>query len=380
MRGLLRAFTLEGLNLERLLRQAGEKEIRLIGLRRIGGRKVSGCVEERELPALTSLAESGGWRLTLGGPRGFLRATAWLRRHWLVCVLCLMALACAAYASTMMWRVELVDAGTYEADLRAFLAEEGIHPVCRKASVDVPALRDALEWRYPRIAWVECGWRGVTLRIRLVEGVQSDEPLAWDGSADVIAARDGVVASVVTMAGTACVKVGQVVRAGDVLIRGEERGEKGETHPVAARGTVLARVWDGTSVRMPIQSMETSYTGRTADTWQVMTPWFSLWPEEEASFAQEDTARTSLPLGGLFLPLRVVHTTHMEAEWTPSAFDLAQLQQEAGKAALLKLREKIGFREDLIDKWVDYSMIDTGEILATAIGERVIDIALREER
>ena len=73
-------------------------------------------------------------------------------------------------ASQVMWRVEIENAGIYAADLPEYLQALGITPPMRKSDVHPGQLRDLLEWRYPETAWVECGWRGMTLLIRVVDG------------------------------------------------------------------------------------------------------------------------------------------------------------------------------------------------------------------
>lgn len=377
MRGMLRAFTVEGLNLERLVQQAAEQGVELLGMRRTGPRRMTGCIQETSMPLMAALAQEGGWQLRPGGPRGWARWTALAKRRWLICALFAAAVVTAGLSSTIAWRVELVDAGAYEADMRVFLAEQGITPPMRKRSVDVPALRDALEWRYPRIAWIECGWRGGALRIRAVEGAQGEPPVHLAGSTDIIASRAGVVTNVVTLAGTAHVKAGQTVRKGDVLIRGEERGADGSVHPVSARGQVLARVWDGASVCVSGTGVETTYTGREAVSLQAVTPWFPLWEAEASPFASSDVTVTSLPLGGIFLPVWIRRVHRAEAEHTLVPLGAAEIRSQAASVAMRKMQEKVGFDQDFVDKWIDYSMIENGDTVATAIGERLIDIAVR---
>ena len=245
--------------------------------------------------------------------------------------------------------------------------------------MDVAALRDALEWRYPRIAWIECGWRGSSLQIRVVEGAQGDDPVNLVGCTDIVAARAGVVVSVVTLAGTPKVKVGQTVTAGETLILGEERGADGSVHPVAARGEVLARVWDGASVRISGTGIETTLTGREHTALQAVTPWFPLWQETTSPYTEAEIIQTSMPLGGMFLPISIRRITCAEAERQLVSIPQEELRAQAEAVAIRKLHEKLGFTEEFVDKWVDYSMIENGDIVAVAIAERVIDIARRGE-
>ena len=374
MKAVRRRFTAEGLNLERLIRQAGEVDIPLTALRR-RGRRIRGVAAEDDLPRLQQLADQGGWRLTVGGRVGAGRALDMLRRRAALAVLCLAAAAGLVAAAQLMWRVELLDAGVYEADIRQYLEGQGVRPVCWKSAVDPSALRDALEWRYPQVAWVETGWRGTTLQIHVVAGTPAGEAVSIDGSGDVVASRDGIIDRVMTVAGTPQVKPGDLVKAGQVLIAGEERASGGETRPVAARGTVMARVWDAASVRMSAMERYTVYTGRTQQVQTVSLPWFDLWKCHPSGYEQEDVSVRIMPLGGLFLPFNVCWEKRMEAHVTLQVRDTEQLKAEAAVAALRRLRQKTGVADDFVDKWVDYSMIE-GEILdAVAYGERIEDIA-----
>lgn len=371
------AFAVEGLNIERFVRYAGERGVRLRQLRRRAPRRLTALVAEAELPALQQLALEGGWQLTVGGRRGLGAALEWLRARWLLAAAAAMAAISLLAASRFMWRVEILDAGTYDADVRAALAEMGITAPMLRSQVDIGELRAALEWRYPRIAWFECGWRGTTLVVRAVEGVMPRRDGEPDGACDVVAARDGVVCSVVTKAGTPMVEAGDIVREGQVLIKGEERTADGAVRAVAARGSVIARVWEGASVRMPATETVTVYTGNTETVWTIRSPWFDLWTMEPCAYDQYDTAVTEMALGGFLIPLTLHVETRMEADCTTRMRDPDELEEDAYAAALHKLHEKVGWEESLIDIWGNCSMIDAENVLSVAIGELRVEIGVQ---
>ena len=378
MRGMLQTFTIEGLNMERLLTQAAAYDVQILGLRRTG-RRMTGCVRMDELPLLQTMAAEGGWRMMLGEPKGLASLVAFIRKRWLICVLMGVMLGMTGYATQLIWHIELLDAGAYEADIRTFLNEIDVHPFKMRQQIDLSALRNDLEWRYPRIAWIDCSWRGGTLCIRVVEGSNGNMPFDHHGNTDMVASRSGVVTSVVTLAGTPQVKVGQTVRKGEVLIRGEERIGDGNVRPVAARGTVLARVWDGAAVKVSGMGIETTYTGAEWTAYQAVTPWF-VWPEiADPPFSDADRTVSEWALGGYFLPIQVRRITWLEAERSMIPMNQEEIRAQAGEIALRKLHEKVGYDEDFVDKWVDYSMIENGDSIATAICERVVDIAVRSD-
>ncbi len=377
MKGLLRrAICVEGLNLSRFISRAGESGIALHALKHDGPRRLRAIACEDDLPALQSLAEGGGWALKTGRRVGVARTLDAIKARWLLWALSAAGLVLLMLSSRVIWRIEVADGGAYAAEIRSALAEMNVKPPLLRRSIDLGQLRDALEWRYPRVAWVECGFRGVTLVVRPVEGVL---PVREEGSGpcDLLAEQDGVIHHIITRAGTPVVEVGDVVRAGDLLIRGEERTAEGGVRPVAARGSVTARIWLHASVRMSASEVITRYTGRTHTAWTVRSPWFDLWQMPEPPYDACDTAVEEIPLGGFFLPLTLYVETYHEAEFIHQSRDMETVKAECQAAAVRKLHEKAPVTESFIDIWGNCSMIDTENVSADAFGEMLVEIAVR---
>ncbi|MBP3453272.1 MAG: sporulation protein YqfD [Clostridia bacterium] len=374
MKGIVRSFTVEGLNLERFIALSAEAGIRFTKLKR-QGRRLWALTGEDELASIEEIASKGGWRFCAGNRQGSGRGLDAMKRHWPLWAGGLLLFAVIFTATQLVWNIDIIEAGIYQADLEGFLTENDIRLFRWKSRIDLDELRDSIEWRYPDIAWADCGWRGTTLRITLVEGTPQGETFSKIGSGDVVAARGGIVESIVTVAGTPVVAPGDVIQPGQVLIQGIERSADETTIPVMARGIVNARVWDQAAVQMPMTETATTYTGNRQETWTVCCPWFDLWTMREPGYAHQDIRRKQVPLGGLFLPFTWVLEEHMEAEVVQKQRDAEAVQAEAGAAALRLLREKTEFDDELVDKWVDYCMIE-GEVLeAIAYGERIVDVA-----
>ncbi len=366
-------FTVEGLNIERFVRQAGKQGVSFTGMHRRGPRRLTALVREDDLPALQEMAIRGGWRIKTGRRRGAGKAADWLHRRWLLAGMIVIAGIALTAASQVMWQVEITGAGTYEAEIRQALLEMGVTTPMLRRNVELGRLREALEWRYPRIAWFECGWRGTTLVVRPVEGVLPRNETSSE-IGDVVAARDAIVQRVVTRAGTAVVSPGEFVRKGDVLIKGEERTGNGEVKPVSAEGNVTGRVWEGASVQMSCAEVQTTYTGSEQTVWTVRTPWFDLWALPDCDYDCYDISVSEQEVCGIFLPMKLYAETRMEAVQKREMRDIEQVRAEAEQAARRKLHEKIADEESLIDIWGNCSMIDSENVLSLAIGELLVDI------
>lgn len=376
--GFRRSFRVEGLNLEHFVAQAAEEGITLEHVERMGARSLEAIAPVGAMKSLAAMAENGGWRLTIGAPVGSALAAHRAKLRGALIVAAILLTALCLLAARMVWHIRIVDAGAYEADIRAAMEEWGIQAPTFRSRVDAGELRDMLEWRYPQAAWFECGWRGMTLEIRMVGGVPGKQEGTENGACDVVASQSGVVQSIVTRAGTPVVKVGDTVREGQVLIRGEEKTSAGELRQVAARGCVYARTWISTQVITPLRVVETYPSGRTHTSTTVECPWFPLWQSQPSGFAHADVSVKETPLGGFFLPLKVRWETHIEADYRSVRADFRSILEENEQAALRKLAEKAGGKEYLVDNWVNWSIIEDEKLLSVATGEMLVDIAQQQ--
>ena len=147
------AVTVEGVNLPRFLRRAGEMGLLLTGVR-IRGKHLSAFAREDDVMTLRMMAENGGWRFSVGNRQGTGRLMTWIRHRLALLSALMLGIGALIGASQVMWRVEIENAGIYAADLPEYLQALGITPPMRKSDVHPGQLRDLLEWRYPETAWV----------------------------------------------------------------------------------------------------------------------------------------------------------------------------------------------------------------------------------
>lgn len=367
-------FTLTGLNLERFMNTLQKEGVPLLSARRADRRTLECACYLRDLPRVRQLAGEKGWRVTRERPAQLAAVLGALRRRPGALLGAALALAAALVLSQFVWRVEINGAGPYRADIAAYLEEAGYVPGARRDALDASALERNLTLRYPEVAWFHAYVSNVTLVVDVTRGVpMPDLPSAQPG--DVVALRDGIVDSVRVYAGTAAVQAGDAVRAGQVLIRGEERGADGAVVPVAARGAVIARCWLTHTVEMSMLEIHSEETGREAAVQQIVTPWFSLPAEPETpDFLASNAYITQTPVAGCFFPVWRKTTVLREVSLEYARRPEAEVRAEAGDAALERLKTLL-YGYEIIDKWVDYCMIEDDTLAATATAEWLMDIA-----
>lgn len=367
-------FTLSGLNLERFMNTLQKESIPLQSARRTDARTLRCECYTADLPAIQALAQDKGWSLKDVTPLGFSAFLARLRARPGVLIGAVLALAAMLIASQFVWRIDVYGAEAYKADIAAFLKEEGLYIGMPKASVDAARLEDALTRRYPKIAWFQVYVYHVTLVVDCTQGVPlPDLPKAEPG--DVVASRDGVVASVQVFSGTPLVKAGDIVHKGQVLIEGRERGQDEQWTAVRARGVVNARCWRTELVKLPIYDLSSEETGRSVSQALICTPWFSIPAQPEApEYLAYNTYIELRPVVGAFFPVYQKTLEWREVSMEYALRDVEEVEAEAAKAALQKLENALR-AYDIIDKWVDYCMIEGSSLAVSATAEWQMDIS-----
>lgn len=371
-------FTLTGLNLERFLNTMQKEEIALLRAARTDRRRLDCICHSSDLERIAAIAAEKGWRVENAAPLGAgAQLRSLLRRPGLIAGAVLAAVLLTV-AMQFVWLVRIEGAGAYQADIAAYLAEEGIRPGMRKTEMDAGRLALLLQRRYPEVAWFRVFVNNVTLTVECTQGVPPP-PLPVSEPCDLFAVRDGVVQAVEVYAGTAAVQPGDPVRKGQLVIRGEERGEDGAVLPVAARGRVIARCWQQTTVRVPMQEMQSRETGRSSISRQLCTPWICYPAEPESpAYLTSHLCLTDTPLAGCFFPVWLRTAEYREVELISALRPEQQVKEEAEAAAIDLLREQLrGFR--ITGERTETEKAGGDYVYATAYAEYTADLCLPQQ-
>lgn len=366
-------FRVEGLSMERLLNHCAQTGLRLYGVRRASARELRASASPADFAALSAFASGRGWRVSETRAAGLPRARRRARgRAPLLCGALVFLALCWAVASCV-WFVEVDGAGPYEAEVRRILASQGVRPGRFHAAVSADKVRQALEDELTGLSWVGVYRSGVRLRVQCVPA--APPPPQGARAQNLVASRDGVVRSLVCRAGTPRVAPGDAVRAGDVLIEGAERGSDGKTATVQAQGSVTARVWHAGEAFVSATVTRIEPTGQSAARRVLCAPDWSRALDARPGYARYEIETKILRVGGA-LPVWLVKETWREVETREETRPLEDVRREAGEAALRLAHEKAGGGVQIIDKWVEYSMIQKEGCRARAVVEVLEEIAL----
>lgn len=365
----------EGLSLEKMMTRAAAKNIRLTEVERIDARSLHATLRSADLAQLRGIAEAVGWRVTVQRESMLRRSQGLLTRRVMLALGILVFMAGVWAANACVWFVRIEGAGESLGEVRIVLAEHDIRPGRWRATLDLKAVQRALEKRLPRIAWIDVHMQGVTVLVECVPA-RVPRPAQYGGEAsDIVASRDGIIRSMKVYAGTAKVKVGDAVQRGQVLVSGQERTADGGMRQVPAQAEVNSRVWYSAKARIPAMQNNASPTGNVYERVLICTPWYRWSNDPPSDFVEQDIDIRRQEIGGVFVPIWVQTESYAEVSVSRSPRDRAELEAESATIAERLAREKLPFDAQILDKWVEYSMMKDEHFSAEVILETVENIA-----
>ncbi len=370
---------LRGRMLERFIGQAIREGVRFQKIERTGAREMELCATEKNAARLMELAEEYGIDLSVTGEFGKPALKKRMFERGTLPLGLVLSLMLMTSFTARVWRVEAVsvdgsaDVNTLQAICQS-VSELGAGPGKLRSDIDRDALAMQIHADWPQLTHVSVRTEGVYLRVEVAMEEAAPEVYEIDEVRDLVASRDAMIVYIEPLAGRACVKAGDIVRQGQLLIAGEERIDTGITRGIRALGKAVGRVWFTAEYEMPQTQTDERRTGNRRTRSRVRLGEWSWSLTEAGDFSSQQTETGILPIGGLFLPLRIERTVLWETAEESVLKDQEALREEAANKALTMAREKMPEAARETDCRVDFTERN-GTLTARATVEAEMDIA-----
>lgn len=209
----------------------------------------------------------------------------------------------------------------------------------RKSKINLDEMQRSLMQEFDRISFCSCMIKGQTLLINIKEKVVPEEMVG--NFVPIVAKYDGRISKIQLVSGTLKVKVGDMVRAGDVLVEPYTTNSAGQKMEVEADAKIEADIyWQG-SVDHYDKRVEVVRTGRYFDNDQILL--FGLEIYKHNSDQKFDMYETEISVQklskNLLLPFVLKKTRHFELKEVVVKSDFAQVQDEYVEKAKTKALE-----------------------------------------
>lgn len=326
----------DGLNLQPMLQCISRQNITLYGVRRVDRLNAVIVVDYRNVSKVVDLLEKKCYNVQKIRYIGMSSVWETVKRHIAFVVAMVLLIPLLALLSGVCFDIHVEGA-----DRQVVLDALGNYGVSVGRSL-VGISYDKLEnylINTVGASFVTVSRRGSTLFVEVVPKNQADDPIDLDSPCDIVATRSGVVSRIVLVQGVAMVNVGDFVKEGQVLIKGERVFNDGTSQPVRAVGQVFATV--ECSYTEPFDGYIREYvrTGNVYRTTQVVLGKFTSSvnvPFEQ--FDVEQTTETLYPFG-----VTLIHSVYFEKVYQVKAADIDDCLEYLKVKALEGAEKKCDF-------------------------------------
>lgn len=178
--------------------------------------------------------------------------------------------------SLFIWDIQFEGNYRYTYDtLIRYLDSQDIDYGMLKSKINCENLEASIRTSFPEITWVSARVSGTRLLIHIKENeVLSVIPEKDETPCDIVAARAGIITSMVVRQGIAQVSVGDQVEEGQVLVSGRvpiigDSEEEINAYMVRADADIVAKTTQSYEKKLPLLHRERVQTGRKRRGWYV---------------------------------------------------------------------------------------------------------------
>jgi sporulation protein YqfD len=235
------------------------------------------------------------------------------------------------------------------------------------AKLDQGSLQRTLEQHVPFAQKVLVHKNGVTMDIEIVP--YTDGPVLFKSGdvCDLVSDQYAVIESVIALDGTPTVGKGDVVRPGDVLIRGTfiRNIDEGKQRFVQARGIVIGRVGFMGEAKVSLDVKTYEKTGREQNVRSLCIAGWKIPLTGKATFAQSILAAERIePIIGGVLPANVTTLTYAEVITVTNPRIYSEAESTAIGFAARQAQATMPLQGTNVQQVVHSELTDDGFVLA----------------
>lgn len=182
--------------------------------------EITFCIDRKDIYRCKPFLKKTGCRLYIKQKTGLPFLVFRYRKRKAFFLGILLFFAILRLLSSVLWNVE-IQGNLYYSDMviEEFLLDNGIFIGCPLKKIHCNELETELRKTYTDVGWVSGEVKGTNLILK-IEETRKPAVLEEKEPCHLVASRDGIVSSIVTRSGTPCVKAGDQVKKGDILISG----------------------------------------------------------------------------------------------------------------------------------------------------------------
>ncbi len=295
----------------------------------------------------------------------------------IVCIILLYVL------TSFVWVVEIEGYETIDVQVLTDKLESlGVKPGVLKYGIDTDKVVNEMMLSIRELAWIGITVKGTKVKVSVEEAIKPPELIPKDVPCDIVAAKDGIIKTIIAKNGREMVKPGDTVVKGQLLISGEipNKNDPTKTRLVHAIGMVNARTWYEERCKVNTVLIEKERTGTVETNYSLvlLTKQIDLFHKDvDFEDYEKVEVRKGISLGEDFvLPFGIIIQKFHEVRKVEREISLEEAKQLAASSAHKDVLARIPSTAQIVDTRTEFKQNEDGTIEAVVIVECIEDIGV----
>ena len=344
---------IEGYYIERFINICSSKKILIWNLKRKKSVQLYLNIGIRDFKKLKPISRKTNCKIKIKNKRGIPFILHRYKRRKIFAIFLIIILFFIYTSSKYVWNIDIqIEENKQLENLREDLYNLGIKKGAKKSKIETEKIINEIRLKRNDISWIGIDLKGTNAIIKVVKADEKPKLLDNSDYCNIIAAKSGIITSIIAQNGTAMVKVGDEVREGDILIAGYMEGKYTEKRLVHSLGEVKAKILYKESKKIPLNQEILKETGAKEKKFQVKFKNFQInFYKTLSKFKIYDTIYAEKKLkifSNFYLPISVVEIINKEQEKQKKEYSLEEAIEQGKKELSESIENKIANKENIL--------------------------------
>lgn len=368
--GYLR-ISVEGYYIERFINICKTKKITIWNLKRSKDIQLYLNVRIGEFKEICKIARKTQCKVKIQSKKGFPFLLNKYKKRKIFLILLFFMIVLIGLSSNFVWNVDIKEENNNEMEnIVQDIENAGLKTGTLKNKINTKEIINKIRLQRKDIAWMGIELKGTNAIVKLVKAEEKPDIIDENEYCSIVSDKTGIITKINAQSGTANVKVGDTIKAGDTLINGWMEGKFTGVRYVHAKGEIEAKIWHTKSKKIPYNTTEKRDTGQVENKYAIKINNFVINLSKKLSkfeiYDTIDTENKFKIFSDFYLPISIIKTTNKEQEEIAKSYNLEEAKNVGIEELQKELDEEIENKEKIVNKNINtYEKEDGVEVFVT---------------
>ena len=349
---------IEGFYIERFINICKSKGILLWNMKREKSSILYANISINDFKILKNIAKTSSCNIKLTKKMGLPFIFNKYKKRKIFFILLIFVLIVLLISSNYIWNIEII--GDNRIDKNEIIEElknNGLSIGVAKSKLDTKSVINDIRMKREDIAWIGIDIKGTNAIVEIVESEKKPDIVKTDEYCNIISEKSGIITRINVSNGTAKVKVGDIVKEGDILVEGKLEGKYTEPIYVHAAADIEIKTWYSIRKNFEYKQVIEQKTGNTETKYSIKINNLQInFYKVLSKFENYDTISENKKLSlfsNFYLPIEIIKQENYEKKYEAVQYSKDELKKKSINELEEELNKQINEERNILNRYVN---------------------------